>query len=289
MAVVFLFVDGVGVGEDVPTNPFASGRFHTVQRMADQERMVLGADVPCLDACLGVDGFPQSGTGQVTLLSGTNASAMIGQHFGPYPHSKIRHLLTDGTSLFQQAASKGADTLFLNAYPERFFTAMRIRNRWSATTLMAQSAGQRLHTVDDIRVGRGITAEILQDYWRSQLYPDVPAISEEDAADRVMVAASTHDLVMAEYYLTDKAGHSMDMDAAVAAIGRFDRFACAILDRLGLNDTLLITSDHGNVEDLSVKTHTRNPVPLLVAGKGEKDAERCRTLADVTPLILGWL
>ncbi len=32
--------------------------------------------------------------------------------------------------------------------------------------------------------------------------------------------------------------------------------------------TIVITSDHGNLEDLSVRTHTRNPVPLAVSGPG---------------------
>lgn len=289
MAVVFLFVDGVGIGDDGPHNPFSTIEFRIFQRLTGQERMVHGADVGALDAGLGVGGFPQSGTGQVTLFSGVNASALIGQHFGPYPHSKIRHLLTDGRSLFQQAASAGKSSWFLNAYPERFFEAMEARNRWSATTLMALSAGQRLHTVDDIRAGRGVTAEILQDYWRLHLYPDVPSITVEEAADRVMRAASDHDLVLTEYYLTDKAGHAMDADGAKQAIRRFDDFACAVLDRLNPGDTLVITSDHGNVEDLSVKTHTHNAVPLLVGGKEAAGAPRSGNLADVTPLILGWL
>jgi hypothetical protein len=289
MSVIFLFADGVGIGDDVPHNPFSMGDFRIFQRLTGQERMVCGADVGALDAGLGVGGFPQSGTGQVTLFSGVNAAALIGQHFGPYPHSKIRHLLTDGSSLFQRAASAGRRCVFLNAYPERFFTAMEARNRWSATTRMALSAGQRLHTVEDIRAGRGITAEILQDYWRQHLYPDVPSITVEESADRVMRAASDHDLVLTEYYLTDKAGHAMDADVAKQAIRRFDDFACAVLDRLGPDDTLLITSDHGNVEDLSVKTHTTNAVPLLVGGKEVGGAPRSGSLADVTPLILGWM
>ena len=289
MAVVFLFVDGVGIGDDAPHNPFSTHDFRIFQRLTGQERMVCGVDVGALDARLGVGGFPQSGTGQVTLFSGVNAAALIGQHFGPYPHSKTRHLLTDGTSLFQRAASAGRSCVFLNAYPERFFAAMEARQRWSATTLMALNAGHRLHTVDDIRAGRGITAEILQDYWRKHLYPDIPSVGMEHAADLVMDAATMHDVVLTEYYLTDKAGHAMDAAGAGEAIRRFDDFACAVLDRLNPGDTLIITSDHGNVEDLSVKTHTCNDVPLLVGGMHAASAPRAGTLADVTPLILGWL
>lgn len=33
----------------------------------------------------------------------------------------------------------------------------------------------------------------------------------------------------------------------------------------------MITSDHGNIEDLSVKTHTRHPVPLVVYGGSHRE------------------
>ena len=55
------------------------------------------------------------------------------------------------------------------------------------------------------------------------------------------------------------------------------------LDRL----TILISSDHGNVEDLSVKTHTLNPSLAAVAGE---DAEffmgKLNSICDVTPKIV---
>jgi 2,3-bisphosphoglycerate-independent phosphoglycerate mutase len=34
----------------------------------------------------------------------------------------------------------------------------------------------------------------------------------------------------------------------------------------GPEDTIVLASDHGNSEDLRVKTHTVNPVPTLVIG-----------------------
>jgi len=55
------------------------------------------------------------------------------------------------------------------------------------------------------------------------------------------------------------------------------------LIRVDLSKNLVIlTSDHGNLEDLSVKTHTRNPVPTLLWGLGAADAaSRIRNLCDI--------
>ncbi len=285
MAVFFLFIDGVGLGEDAPHNPFSSLDFRVAQEITGHETMVKRNDHEGLDACLSVSGLPQSGTGQVSLFTGVNAAKLIGQHFGPYPHSGIKEVLTTA-SIFHKAIEKGVDPVFLNAYPERFFTYSESKNRWSATTLMTRSAEKHLHTVEDVRSGTAVTAEIMQDYWKSQLYPDLEAISAEEAGQRVLKAGLSHGLVLTEYYLTDKAGHERDESRAKEAISRFDRFATEILHGLSADDTLIITSDHGNVEDLSVKTHTMNRVPFLVAGKGKEAATACADLTNVAPFIL---
>lgn len=283
MAVFFLFIDGVGLGEDLDHNPFARMDFHIAQRIIGQERMIYGSHRG-LDARLGVSGLPQSGTGQVSLFTGVNASKLIGQHFGPYPHSGTKEVLST-RSIFHQAQENGKKPIFMNAYPECFFQYSDAKNRWSATTLMSRSSGIRLHTVEDMRLGTAITAEIQQDVWKAQLYPDIELVSAETAAQRVLTAGLSHDLILTEYYLTDKAGHAQDAEMAREVISRFDRFACEILSGLGSDDTLVITSDHGNVEDLSLKTHTMNRVLFLVAGRGAEAAEACDDLTDVAPFI----
>ena len=50
---------------------------------------------------------------------------------------------------------------------------------------------------------------------------------------------------------------------------------------------LLITSDHGNIEDERTRRHTRNPVPAIVAGARRHEfAAGLRSLTDVTPAIV---
>jgi bisphosphoglycerate-independent phosphoglycerate mutase (AlkP superfamily) len=49
----------------------------------------------------------------------------------------------------------------------------------------------------------------------------------------------------------------------------------------------MLTSDHGNIEDLSVRNHTLNDVPTLIWGRGlDFAASTIRDLADITPTII---
>jgi len=292
MAVLFLFIDGVGVGSQGPDNPLSVQSYSFLKHFTKTdfltsytpERVADNTLYKTIDANLGVQGLPQSGTGQTSLFTGENASKKIGKHFGPFPHSKIKPLLKRH-SIFRKVKENGLSPHFLNAYPDIFFKKAEERNRWSATTLMAKSSGVQLNRLSDVQKGTAITAEITQNIWRTRLNLDVEDISVQDAAQRVLDSVSKHDLVLFEYYLTDKAGHSMVMETAEKVLSDLDGFITEIIDNIGPEDTLVITSDHGNLEDLSIKTHTRNPVPLLVYGDVESFRD-CTSIMDVTPAIL---
>ena len=61
-----------------------------------------------------------------------------------------------------------------------------------------------------------------------------------------------------------------------------------VLTEIDLKRTsVILTSDHGNIEDLSSRNHTLNPVPTIVWGVDrERIANRIRNLADITPAIV---
>jgi bisphosphoglycerate-independent phosphoglycerate mutase (AlkP superfamily) len=62
-----------------------------------------------------------------------------------------------------------------------------------------------------------------------------------------------------------------------------DEFLLTLLNELNKNKiTLIICSDHGNLEDLSTKTHTRNPALTITAGKNAK--EIFNTVKDISQI-----
>ncbi len=53
---------------------------------------------------------------------------------------------------------------------------------------------------------------------------------------------------------------------------------------------MIVTSDHGNMEDLSHGKHTENDVPTLIVGAGKEHfADGLFTLADLTPCMGAYL
>lgn len=296
MSVIFLFIDGVGLGREDEMNPFYHADCRGFSFLAGNQPFSEKAEeflhenhlFKKVDATLGVEGLPQSGTGQATLLSGENAAKEIGKHFGPYPHSGIKHLLEE-QSLFLKAQKQGKKCHFMNAYPDIFFRKAEKRNRWSCTTLMAKSANIRLNTVEDIKKGEALTSELTQRTWNEQLHIEVPVISPEEAADRIINQSISYDLLLHEYYLTDKAGHSQDKTRANQFINTYDRFLRRLFNQRPSEISIVLCSDHGNIENLSIKTHTYNDVPLACVGPGAPVFTQAQSIQDVTPGLLEML
>lgn len=294
MAVIFLFIDGVGLGENSDNNPFSLKEYSSFSRLTgsgfscDSPELISTHHVfRKVDANLEVEGLPQSGTGQTALFTGKNAAKVVGRHFGPYPHTLLKPLLKEH-SILLDLKKKGLKPYFINAYPPVFFEYAQKRNRWSCTTLMTKSAGLNLHSTEEVKKGKALTAEIIQETWRTKLNIDIPSITAQDAGVRLLEVASEKDLVLYEYYLTDKAGHTQEAEKADMVLSTLDVFISTILDQKSPSDLLVICSDHGNLEDLSTKSHTRNKVPLFAVGDGAELFYSVNDLTGVKPAILNY-
>ena len=113
----FVLVDGVGIGaRDPAINPLA--RRETLLSFFTEgtgPRLPAGGAVGVADACLGVEGRPQSATGHTTLLTGVNASAHIGKHLLGFPNETLRRLIAE-RSLFRDLAARGRTGAYANSY-----------------------------------------------------------------------------------------------------------------------------------------------------------------------------
>lgn len=296
--VLFVFLDGVGLGPSAATNPLATTALPAFAALAGGHAWT--ADAPAhyapdhvfqpIDATLGVEGLPQSGTGQATLFTGVNCAAVVGRHFGPFPHSATHPILAR-ENLFRkvQQANEPATAAFANAYPPRFFELARQRRRWTVTTRCCVEADVPIRGLDALREGRALTADLTGHGW-APLGHDVPPISEAEAGRRLAALARAHTLTLYEYFLTDKAGHGRLDRPAADVLGALDRFFAALLDALDpTEELLLVTSDHGNLEDVARKTHTRHPVPLIAYGRGAEHFADAESIADVTPCLVALL
>ncbi|MFC1879638.1 hypothetical protein ACFLZW_06955 [Chloroflexota bacterium] len=150
MRVLFIFLDGVGLGADDPEiNPFAKTEMPVLQGLLDGRRLLASsapfenerAGLLALDACLGVAGLPQSATGQGVLLTGVNIPAALGYHYGPKPNPEIAAFIKND-NLFNRLQSGGKTCAFLNAYPPGYFDGINSGRRlYAAIPLAVTGAG----------------------------------------------------------------------------------------------------------------------------------------------------
>jgi hypothetical protein len=241
---------------------------------------------------MGVGGRPQSATGQATLLTGLNAPQLLGEHYGPRPDDRVRAIL-DRASIFRRLVNTGKQPYFCNAYPQRYFDVIHSgRRRLSAVPHAVVAGGQRLLTHLDLLAGRGLSADFTNQAWRDELgYTDAPVYSPAAAGAALWQMAQPYDFIFFEHWLTDVLGHDQALDAAVALLQRFDGFLGGLIAAANLDNTLIIvTSDHGNVEDCSHGKHTTNPaLTLLLGAQRQQYAEQIHALTDFTPVVLDFL
>lgn len=287
MSVILFFVDGLGIGARAPFNPF-----HNLDCAAplavfenEEPEIIFNGVFARTDATLGVEGRPQSASGQTTILTGINAAAALGYHKQGFPNPALLEIIR-AHSVFLQLQRQGIHSnAFANAYTARFFET---RPRWvSATTAAVEAAGMRFRNLDDLRAGRAV----FQDFTNAMLIERGEQVSlrtPEQAAEILARIAAEHRFTLYEYFITDKVGHAQDMDAARIVLTNLASFVRALLAQIDLRQThLILTSDHGNIEDLSRRNHTLNPVPTLVWGPRAKEiAQAIKSLADITPAII---
>ena len=302
--VLLFFIDGLGIGTRGPHNPFdglndaaplavfqedfvGAGLVPARSRAATRAASTVPFDgiVAPTDACLGVAGRPQSASGQTTILTGVNAPQIIGAHKQGFPNPPLLDIIREH-SIFRQLKNRGIESItFANTYTTRFFER---RPRWiSATTAAVEAAGMRFNVVDDLRAGRAV----YHDFTNATLAErgEQAALRTPDEAGQVLAKiVSLHRFTLYEYFITDKIGHAQDYDEARRVLPMLAQFIRTTLENLDLsNTTMLLTSDHGNIEDLSVRNHTLNMVPTIIWGRSQQlIASRIRSLVDITPAIV---
>jgi len=291
-----IFIDGVGIGEkDYEFNPFFKYGFKIFNEIFNEtpckQNPSLEKDgmfVFPTDATLGVEGLPQSGTGQVAIFCGMNAPKFVGKHFGPFPYSTTIPVIEE-QNIFKTYKDLGKSPYFTNAYPKVFFDYLKSgKTRLSTTSLSCRLSGIKLNSITDLRQSRALTAEITNERWNRKLKYQLKVIKPETAARRLLRIAGKNDFTLYEFFHTDHLGHGRILDEFEAIYHNLDRFLFTILSELKKEElTLIVCSDHGNFEDLSVKTHTMNSALTLTAGKNARQlAESIKDLTEIKPSII---
>jgi phosphopentomutase len=144
-----------------------------------------------------------------------------------------------------------------------------------------------LKNANDLRAGKALSAEIDNDQWVHKLGYKLPIIKPETAAKRLLKIGSENHFTLFEHFITDHLGHGRIKDQLEDRLNVLDKFLYYLFTNIPKNVTLLVCSDHGNLEDISIKTHTLNPALTMTAGvHAEKLKKRITNLSHIKGAIL---
>ena len=279
MKIIYLFIDGVGLSRPAADNPLNPEVCPMLWRLIDRHSKPI-------DACLGVEGLPQSATGQATMFTGVNCAQAVGKHCEGFPGPDLRKII-ESDNLFLQLKKRGKKVKFADAYLIDSPEELAHQRFKSVTTVMALTVPETIAVVDDLMDGQALLQDLTRETIQDR-YPDVPVITPPRAAEHLFNIARENDFTLYEFFQTDVSGHSMDYERACTVLRVYDRFLAALVryvDAAGF--TMVMTADHGNIEAVDERGHTRNPVPFIAFGPGEAALRnRVNSLADVTPAIL---
>ncbi len=275
--VIMIMVDGFGVPE--------KGWFNSVySELCDTRFVKLLADfsIP-VSAKLDVEGIPQSATGQTALFTGFNAAKIMGMHVQGFPGPRLRELICS-RNLFSNLMERGKKVAFANAYVQYTLEELASMRLKSVTTTMVESSIGWVRNMEDLLSGKAVYHDITRKSIMGRM--PVQEISPKQAAQDLLNISKEHDFTLFEYFLTDRVGHKMDVQALKEVLGDLSVFMCELVDSAAENTLIILTGDHGNCEDLSTRKHTNNPVPLFVYGHPLPRDRQINSIEEIYYFIL---
>ena len=281
--IVWLALDGVGHPQDAPDGSVWAQPLGTLRRLVDAGR--------CLDATLGVPGLPQSGTGQACWLTGRDAVRVMGEHFGPHPGPTLQRLLRE-ESLPVRLAQAGARVALGNEYVPAYVQALESgagrRNRMGCFPFSFRAAGLALNPPGLPLLGATLGLPYARP-WAGVPHEEtaLDALARHGAA--LARAATEVDLLALDLRFGDLLGPAGAPDVPGDALGAgrsyLRRVDALLSGLLGAGVRVVISSDHGNLEDLRTKGHTLAGVPFAGAGV---DLGQPGNVVEAGRVLAGW-
>ena len=127
-------------------------------------------------------------------------------------------------------------------------------------------------------------------------YDQKPEMSAPQVTEKLVeaIGSGQFDTIICNFANCDQVGHTGDFNASVKAVEAVDGCLSQIIEAItAVDGELLITADHGNVEEMFDESsnqphtqHTTLPVPLVYSGPRHINLDRDGSLADIAPTML---
>jgi len=160
---LFILVDGLGLGSNDPAvNPIVSGVCPNLLQLIQQHAIPI-------DAGMGVEGIPQSATGQTALLTGVNAARHMGRHVAGFPGPSLQKIIREN-NIYDKLAANGFSSTFANAYYVTDVREVETRKIQSVTTVSALKAFGCVRDKAMMEQGKAVYQDLTRESLRSRGY-----------------------------------------------------------------------------------------------------------------------
>ncbi|MGL1893576.1 MAG: alkaline phosphatase family protein [Spirochaetaceae bacterium] len=280
---LFIFLDGVGLGSNTDDNPMIelfsniTGEDFILEKFPKLTDKYL---LKPIDAILDIKGTPQSATGQTSILTGISGQGLLGHHHTAFPNPPLIELIKEHNMLLT-LKDKGLKVTCANMYSKEYFKnrESRSKNMLPVSALSVIHAEIDFKFLADYNKGEAVFADITNNVIRARGY-DIDIITPEEAAKNMLNICEQNDFVFFEYFITDSYGHKKNREKLLFEVQKLNKFIGSLWNSGNNNIDIILTSDHGNSEDISTGNHTKNPVPFLYLS--ENMALKELFLTDVT-------
>ncbi|MDH5717183.1 MAG: metalloenzyme [Spirochaetia bacterium] len=287
--VIYIFLDGIGIGtSNKEINPLARYKTYFLSVLGGKSSFSPPGNLITTDAHMGVKGIPQSATGQTALFTGINAAKVMKRHINGFPTFSLRPYLKKHSILKKFIENNYKGTL-INSYSSKYLTKIKMprgERFMSATTMIQKGSGLPFFTIEDYLEGKCLYMDITNWFLKQQGL-NINLVKPKTAGRKLVSLSKNYNLIIYEYFFTDKAGHDGSFVDAKKIISHLEGFFEGIWEEIDTeNSLIIITSDHGNFEDFSYLNHTENPVATIFYGKGSEYLQKIKYIYDIPRLIL---
>lgn len=270
---LFIFIDGVGLGHRNMSNPITDlFKNITFRDFIIDSYPLLTEEflLKPIDAILGVEGIPQSATGQTSIMTGISGQGTLGYHHTAFPNEELIRLIKEENILLT-LKKLGLKATCANMYSKEYFEKResRTKNMLPVSALSVKTSDLPFRFMDDYKRGEAVFADITNHVIRSRGY-DIDIISPEEASKNMLNICRENHFTFFEYFITDTYGHKKEEEKLKNEVKKLNTFIESLWNNGKNGIDIILTSDHGNCEDISTGNHTTNPVPFLYFSENNK-------------------
>jgi phosphopentomutase len=226
-------------------------------------------------------------TGKPILYTSADSVLQIAAHEESFGLARLLGLCRTARRILDERGMRVGRVIARPFVGETATGFSRTANRHDYSLVPGQTVLDRLEMRGVKVIGVGKISDIFAGKGISESHPTKDNRAGMEEIDRLCSAPSTDNcFVFANLVDFDSLyGHRRDPMGYAGCLMEFDAWLGGFLGKIGADDLLIITADHGNDPYHRGTDHTREQVPCLLVSGGDFDPGNMRVFSDVARVV----